>query len=47
MTALASLPRSDIHDLVADGNDIEMTCEYCGAEYHVPPEQLRGLLEDS
>ena len=47
MTTLASLPRSDIEELMADGSDIEMTCDYCGAEYHVQPEQLRGLLDDS
>jgi molecular chaperone Hsp33 len=47
MTTLASLPRSDIEELMRDGGDIEMTCDYCGMEYHVPPEQLRGLLEDS
>jgi redox-regulated HSP33 family molecular chaperone len=28
-----------------DGTDLEMTCDYCGKEYHVSPEQLRGMLD--
>lgn len=47
MTTLATLPRADIEELVADGTDIEMTCDYCGSEYTVAPEKLRGLLDQS
>ncbi len=47
MTTLATLPREDIEDLMSEGTDIEISCDYCGAEYRVAPEKLRGLLEDS
>lgn len=47
MTTLATLPRSDIEELMADGSDIEMTCDYCGTQYTVAPEKLRGLLQHS
>lgn len=47
MTTLGTLPRSDIEELMADGGDIEMTCDYCATMYRVPAEKLRGLLQDS
>lgn len=47
ISALATLPRRDIEDLVEGGDVLEISCDYCGAEYQVAPEQLRGLLEES
>lgn len=45
MTSLAALPRTDIAELVESGENIELSCDYCGATYTVGPEHLRGLLE--
>jgi len=43
--SLGTLGRTDIEDLMRDGTDLEMSCDYCGQEYRVSPEQLRGMLE--
>jgi molecular chaperone Hsp33 len=45
LASLGTLGRADIEDLMRDGTDLEMTCDYCGKEYHVSPEQLRGMLD--
>lgn len=46
MTALASLARSDLEDLLREPV-IEMSCDYCGRSYAVSPEQLKGMLAQS
>ncbi len=47
ISALATLGRADIEHLLADGEVLEISCDYCGHEYRVHPAQLRGLLESS
>jgi len=47
MTALATLNRPDVELLLADGEMLEISCDYCGREYRIAPAQLRGLLEPS
>ena len=47
VASLASLPRSDIQDLVKDNEVLDIRCDYCGKEYAVPPVQLRSLLTPS
>jgi molecular chaperone Hsp33 len=42
--SLASLPRSEVEELVSAGEILEIGCDFCGAEYKVHPERLRGLL---
>ena len=42
--SLATLPRSDIEELVKDGKLLDITCDYCRKEYQIPPAQLRPLL---
>jgi molecular chaperone Hsp33 len=46
MSALASLSRNDLGDLLREPV-IEMSCDYCGRNYAVSPEQLKGMLEQS
>jgi molecular chaperone Hsp33 len=43
--SLASLPKHEIRAMISDGRVLEIGCDYCGKEYRVAPEQLRGLLE--
>ncbi len=43
--SLATLPRSEIQEFIADGRLLEIGCDYCGKQYQIPPEQLRGLLD--
>jgi molecular chaperone Hsp33 len=47
VSALATLSRSDIEDLVRDGEVLEITCDYCGKEYRIAPAKLQGLLDAS
>jgi len=45
--SLATLPRSDVEELIRDGEVLEINCDYCGKEYRIPPAQLRPLLTTS
>ena len=47
VAAIATLSRSDLEHLLADGEVLEIACEYCKREYRIPPARLRGLLERS
>jgi molecular chaperone Hsp33 len=43
--SLASLPKSEIQAMIDDKRLLEIGCDYCGRQYQMAPEQLRGLLE--
>lgn len=47
MTALSMLDRSEIQDLVDEGEPLSIGCDYCGAAYTVEIAQLQGLLSAS
>ncbi len=47
ISALASLPRTDIEEMVTDGQVLDIRCDYCGKDYQVAPGQLRSLLMPS
>ena len=47
MSALASLGRDDLQELLSGDQPIEMECDYCGRQYSVSPIELRGLLQQS
>ena len=47
MTTLSMLERSDIQELVDDGEPLSIGCDYCGASYTVEVSQLQGLLSSS
>ena len=42
---LASLPRNEIEDFVRARELLEIRCDFCGKEYKINPDSLRGLLE--
>ncbi len=42
--SLATLPRSDIESMLADGKMLDIECDFCRKKYEFSPEQLRGLL---
>jgi redox-regulated HSP33 family molecular chaperone len=44
LSALATLKAEDLHDLLKDGDAVEVACEYCHTPYRIPPSTLRGLL---
>ena len=47
VASLSTLPRSDIEELIRDGEVLEINCDYCGKAYGIPPAQLRPLLTTS
>lgn len=47
LSSLATLPRSDIEELMKGGESVHLTCDYCGSEYELPPSALAGLLSES
>lgn len=47
MASLATLPRHEIEQMVNDGKTLEIGCDYCGTQYAVEVERLRGLLTPS
>jgi molecular chaperone Hsp33 len=44
ISSLATLPRSDIEEMVNDGKLLEINCDFCGKEYAVAPAELRSML---
>jgi molecular chaperone Hsp33 len=47
LSSLATLPRSDLEDLLSDGKVLEISCDYCRKDYRISPTQLRSLLTTS
>ena len=47
MSALASLGRTELQELLSGERPIEMECDYCGQQYAVSPRELQGLLQQS
>lgn len=47
LATMATLPREDLQEMVDEGKALEIQCDYCGREYQIEPEQLRGLLAPS
>ncbi|EYF02534.1 Hsp33 family molecular chaperone HslO [Chondromyces apiculatus] len=47
VAALASLPRSDIEEMVAEGQVLDIACDYCRKAYQVAPGALKTLLTES
>lgn len=47
LASLASLPRTDIQELLSGNEPVELSCDYCGTGYTVSEAQLRALLDRS
>lgn len=47
LTSLATLDAEAIAELLEGNEPIHSTCDYCGTEYAIDPEQLRGLARRS
>jgi molecular chaperone Hsp33 len=45
LAMLATLPRRDVAELASSREMLEMTCDYCGTVYHLPPQRVQVLLE--
>ena len=47
LNSLATLPRSDIEDLMTSEEPLHITCDYCGQVYELAPKDLAGLLQSN
>lgn len=47
LTGLATLPQHDLAELASSKEPLEMTCDYCGREYKIVPDMLRGMLANN
>jgi molecular chaperone Hsp33 len=47
LASLATLDVNDIQNFIAEGEVLDIGCDYCGKQYQVAPDQLRGLLQQS
>lgn len=47
ISSLATLPRADIEDMIADDKVLDIQCDFCGKEYAVAPSELRSMLTTS
>jgi molecular chaperone Hsp33 len=47
LASLATLDVADIQRFIEEGEMLDIGCDYCGKQYQVAPDQLRGLLEQS
>jgi len=47
MSALTTLGKDEIEDMVVAGKIIEMQCDYCRTDYKISPSKLKGMLEGS
>ncbi len=47
LTSLATLSPSDIAELVSSDEVLEIGCDYCGKQYKIAPDHLRGMLANN
>jgi molecular chaperone Hsp33 len=47
IAGLSTLNADEIHSLVEEGRMLEIMCDFCGRNYQISPEQLRGLLKSN
>lgn len=45
LSALATLPKQEVEDILERKEVLELACGYCSRTYNVHPEKLRSLLE--
>lgn len=43
--AVASVGKSDLQEMIRDGETIEVNCHFCGSHYYFTTEELRGFLK--
>lgn len=47
ISALSTLGKKEIADLVKSGEVLEISCDYCTKQYRISPAKLQGLLDES
>lgn len=47
ISALTTLSRAELEELLRDGQVLEISCDYCTKQYQIAPAKLQGLLDQS
>jgi len=47
LASLGTIGVDDLQEMVDAQEPVEISCDYCGSDYVVQPQELRGLLESS
>ena len=47
LTALSTLPRSEVEEMLEENKVLEISCDYCQREYAITPAELQGLARSS
>lgn len=47
LSAVAALGREDVEEIIARGEMLQISCDYCHARYEMSPHQLSSLLDAS
>ncbi len=47
VASLATLDRKELTELMAEGQPLQISCDFCGKDYAITPEHIRGLLSES
>ena len=47
LSAVAALGRDDVEEIIARGEPLQISCDYCHSVYEMSPHQLTSLLEAS
>jgi molecular chaperone Hsp33 len=47
LAGLATLPHHELAEMVAENEILEIGCDYCGKQYRIAPDHLRGMLANN
>ena len=43
--ALLSIGKKDLEEIIAEGRDVEMSCQFCGKKYSFKPDEIKLMLD--
>lgn len=46
LSTLATIPTEDLEDLIKEGKDLELVCEFCRNKYIITPDEIQDILKD-
>lgn len=46
LATLGTIPTEDLKDLLADGKDLELVCDFCRNKYIITPDEIREILSE-
>ncbi len=46
LATLGSIPTEDLEELLEDGKDLELVCDFCRSKYIVTPDEIRDILTE-